>query len=201
MTFKDKEERDKFILDHLWIPRVVVYRYFRLFYTMKDDLIQSGTERLILCVDKYKKQEDATFITYAYRSILLDLKNVCKDYRYGSRIKLCEHRDKEPIDVLSLDYYTEDNDELFDLTDNTNIEHNIACKDLLDSILLYTFNNNESVFLRNKKNKKIIIDYYLKDLKQVDIAKELNMSKQQVNEVIKKYNELIMDKFSEIYYE
>lgn len=150
----DKNAKEELLLRlHPLIISSIKRYYNRI--NMYDDLIQEGYEIILLCIQDYDSNKGAYFLGY----IKLKLK-----YHY-----LNKHKEK---DILSLNQTIgEDEKEIIDLIEGNEKEPiDIVIKKEETNILLESLKN------LSKRQKQILVEYYINRLSISQIANKLGIS-------------------------
>lgn len=168
------EYTNEMFKEDLSISRWTFSRHFKKLLIYKDDLIQSSLIGLFRCRSNYDKNK-SSYSTYAYR------------ISFCSMLKFLQNEKKQTNNFCnySLDYEFDEDNSLLDLIrEDVDFDENYNYQFLLNVC-------NKVIDKCKSKLFKDVNRLFLKCYNCSKVAKELNISRQCVNQYVKKFRTLL----------
>lgn len=170
----DNNIREQMILENLPLVRYIVAKRFNFTNYEKEDLIMIGTIGLIQAVDTYDKTKNDRFAGYAYSCIYNEI---------ASSLLINSRHQK---DNLHTSYNA---DETFYLQEtipsNVNIENKLIIEE--ETEVLRKLIKKVKLNQRDLEIAKLYYGFYGKKYTQIEIARTYNMTRTNVQLIIKKF--------------
>ena len=179
-------EQLKLFEDNQNLVYFIYNKLYSQYYKYKDDIIQQGFLGLTVACKKYDGKVYPAPTTYFYKCIDFYMKKyVCRHILNNSTLFLdditFEHNDKEciPYTVIEKHLYNDENTKEF------------VVNELIKNYYVYMKHHanahNYQQALDNKDKVEFIINGLYDGMTQAEIATKLNISKQAVNTIIKRF--------------
>ena len=159
----------------------VAHKYFIKGYE-HEDLVSEGAIKLLYVLNKWNPDLDTKFSTYLVSALH-------NHYKILLRQQGAKKRGDEII-TISLDTPVSENRDIL-IKDILKDDSSLSAFDLkpsAESLLL-----KYCSLLKNERDLKVILLYYIEELNQTDIAKLLNVSQAQISRIIMKHSNNIKD--------
>lgn len=166
-------------LQDLKISKYVFKKIFKTLVNDKEDLIQESLLALWKSKNKYDKSRGKYF-QFAYKTS----KNAMLGYIRNN---------KNDASILSIYNDVIDEIQIVDILASNDYEITQINENYLSLFkeILRIFKTDKSIKKRNQLFKKVLIRYYFYNIKQIDIAKELNITRERVSKIIKITNSIL----------
>lgn len=195
MKFKTKEERDKFIIDHIYVVKSTIKQNEFLRTHNTEDLYQTGLEALIKAVDNFEEREvnGAKFSSYAYQMVRGGMYHYLLNYRNKNYVYLRDRKNREWVKVGSLEEekcIDAPNERIWDEDKTINIEQSYEDKEFGREFLERLFRPRRGL---HRLPREVLRFYFIKNYSQIEIAEKLNISRQLVHNIIDYHKNKVLD--------
>lgn len=162
----DREERDRLIVEHLWVPETVADKLIgRMPAIEREELVGAATEALVRAAEAFDPKKTAKFSSFAFICCYRKAKGFIEYNRRRAKIQY------ECVPILNID---EDQKR----RNNNNVEGEIENEEFLADLRKKVLEEFKG------RDRYIASEFFVKGRRKSDLAREFGISSQAVSQVV-----------------